>query len=74
MAAADNHISCNSARGTSQMVISTEGSMELNLRITNKNAIDMPVGNRVRLWRTLLGMSQELLGIKLNITYSQVQK
>ena len=48
--------------------------MELNLRIINKNAIDMPVGNRVRLWRTLLGMSQELLGIKLNIISSQVQK
>ena len=41
------------------MVISTEGSMERNFRITKNNAIDIHVGKRVRLRRTLLGMSQE---------------
>ena len=56
------------------MVISTEGSMERNFRITNNNAIDMHVGKRVRLRRTLLGMSQEQLGTELNITSQQVQK
>ena len=56
------------------MVISTEGSMERNFRITNNNAIDMHVGKRVRLRRTLLGMSQEQLGTELNITFQQVQK
>ena len=56
------------------MVISTEGSMERNFRITNANAIDMHVGKRVRLRRTLLGMSQEQLGTELNITFQQVQK
>ena len=53
------------------MVISTEGSMERNFRITNNNAIDMHVGKRVRLRRTLLGMSQEQLGTELNITSQQ---
>ena len=56
------------------MVISTEGSIERNFRITNNNAIDMHVGKRVRLRRTLLGMSQEQLGTELNITFQQVQK
>ena len=56
------------------MVISTEGSMERNFRITNANAIDMYVGKRVRSRRALLGMSQEQLGIELNITSQQVQK
>jgi len=32
------------------------------------------VGKRVRLRRTLLGMSQEQLGASLNITFQQVQK
>ena len=56
------------------MVISTEGSIERNFRITNNNAIDMHVGKRVRLRRTLLGMSQEQLDAELNITFQQVQK
>ena len=48
--------------------------MERNFRIINNNAIDMHVGKRVRLRRTLLGMSQEQLGTELNITFQQVQK
>ena len=56
------------------MVISTEGSMELNFRITNNNANDMHVGKRVPLRQTLLGMSQEQLGTELYITCNQVQK
>ena len=56
------------------MVISTEDSIELNFRITHHNAIDMHVGKRVRLRRTLLGMSQGRLGTELNITSQQVQK
>jgi len=56
------------------MVISTEDSIERNFRITNNNAVDMHVGKRVRLRRTLLGMSQEQLGTELNITFQQVQK
>jgi transcriptional regulator with XRE-family HTH domain len=48
--------------------------VERNFRITNNNAIDMHVGKRIRLRRTLLGMSQEQLGTELNITFQQVQK
>lgn len=45
-----------------------------NFKVTNNNAIDLHVGQRVRLRRTLLGMSQEQLGAELNITFQQVQK
>jgi ribosome-binding protein aMBF1 (putative translation factor) len=51
------------------MVISTEDSIERNFRITNNNLIDMDIGKRVCLRRTLLGMSQEQLGTELNITF-----
>ncbi|MEP6104028.1 helix-turn-helix transcriptional regulator, partial [Parasphingorhabdus sp.] len=50
------------------------GSDDPNYRVTNNNAIDVHVGRRVRLRRTLLGMSQEQLGEALNITFQQVQK
>ncbi|MGF1605296.1 MAG: helix-turn-helix domain-containing protein [Rhodothalassiaceae bacterium] len=36
--------------------------------------IDVHVGSRVRLRRTLLGMSQEKLGDALGLTFQQVQK
>ena len=51
-----------------------EERTEKNFRITNNNAVDMHVGKRVRLRRTLLGLSQEQLGTELNITFQQVQK
>ena len=38
------------------------------------NPIDVHVGARVRLRRTLLGMSQEKLGQALGLTFQQVQK
>lgn len=38
------------------------------------NPIDIHVGNRVRMCRTLLGMSQERLGAALGLTFQQVQK
>ena len=38
------------------------------------NPIDVHVGNRVRLRRTLLGLSQERLGELLGLTFQQVQK
>ncbi|MBB3066543.1 MULTISPECIES: helix-turn-helix domain-containing protein [Limibacillus] len=38
------------------------------------NPIDMHVGARVRLRRTLLGMSQEKLGEAIGLTFQQVQK
>ena len=48
--------------------------LDKNFRVTNNNAVDMHVGKRVRLRRTLLGMSQEQLAASLNITFQQVQK
>src|ERR1700722_3677384 len=38
------------------------------------NPIDVHVGSRVRLRRTLLGMSQEKLGNAIGLTFQQVQK
>jgi transcriptional regulator with XRE-family HTH domain len=38
------------------------------------NPIDVHVGRRLRLRRTLLGMSQEKLGELLGLTFQQVQK
>lgn len=38
------------------------------------NPIDVHVGARVRLRRTMLGMSQEKLGEHLGITFQQIQK
>ena len=41
---------------------------------TKPNLIDVHVGRRLRLRRTLLGMSQERLGELLGLTFQQVQK
>ena len=38
------------------------------------NPIDAQVGNRVRIRRMLIGMSQEKLGDHLGLTFQQVQK
>lgn len=38
------------------------------------NPIDIHVGSRIRLRRTMLGMSQEKLGDSLGITFQQIQK
>jgi transcriptional regulator with XRE-family HTH domain len=41
---------------------------------TTPNPVDVHVGRRLRLRRTLLGMSQERLGELLGLTFQQVQK
>jgi transcriptional regulator with XRE-family HTH domain len=38
------------------------------------NPVDVQVGNRVRIRRMLIGMSQEKLGELLGLTFQQVQK
>jgi transcriptional regulator with XRE-family HTH domain len=43
-------------------------------RSEQPNPIDVHVGSRVRLRRTLLGMSQEKLGAAIGLTFQQVQK
>ena len=40
----------------------------------NPDPVDVHVGGRVRLRRTLLGMSQEKLGAALGLTFQQIQK
>lgn len=42
--------------------------------VANPNPIDVHVGKRLRLRRTLLGMSQERLGEMLSLTFQQIQK
>ena len=41
---------------------------------SNPKAVDVHVGSRVRLRRTLLGMSQEKLGVAVGLTFQQIQK
>src|SRR3546814_14208536 len=43
-------------------------------RTGSPNPVDVHVGGRVRLRRTLLGLSQEKLGEALGLTFQQVQK
>jgi len=43
-------------------------------RRTGPHPVDIHVGSRVRMRRTLLGMSQEKLGDALGLTFQQVQK
>ncbi|MGI9484850.1 MAG: helix-turn-helix domain-containing protein [Geminicoccaceae bacterium] len=42
--------------------------------VAKPNPIDVHVGKRLRLRRTLLGMSQERLGYLLGLTFQQIQK
>ncbi len=42
--------------------------------VAKPNPIDVHVGKRLRLRRTLLGMSQERLGELLGLTFQQIQK
>lgn len=43
-------------------------------RESRPSPIDVHVGSRIRLRRTLLGMSQERLGEALGLTFQQIQK
>ena len=51
-----------------------EDSAEKPDRESRPSPIDIHVGSRIRLRRTLLGMSQERLGDALGLTFQQVQK
>jgi transcriptional regulator with XRE-family HTH domain len=43
-------------------------------KLDHPNPVDVHVGSRVRLRRTLLGLSQEKLGEAIGLTFQQVQK
>jgi len=49
-------------------------AVQKNFGVTNHNAIDAYVGQRLRLLRTQRGMTQCQLGQLLGITFQQVQK
>jgi len=57
-----------------QKVATRKGSSRGRTPSGKPNPIDVHVGSRVRLRRTLLGMSQEKLGEALGLTFQQVQK
>ncbi len=42
--------------------------------LDGSHPVDVHVGSRIRMRRTLLGMSQRVLGEKLGLTFQQVQK
>ena len=52
----------------------SEETIERSDRESRPSPIDVHVGSRIRLRRTLLGMSQERLGDALGLTFQQVQK
>ena len=43
-------------------------------QISNNNSIDLYVCKRLRLRRTVLGLSRDQLGAELNISFQQVKK
>ncbi|ARJ66363.1 transcriptional regulator [Magnetospirillum sp. ME-1] len=53
---------------------SHRGSSRGRLPSGQPNPVDIHVGARVRLRRTLMGMSQEKLGESIGLTFQQVQK
>ena len=44
------------------------------VKLRKPRPVDVHVGSRVRLRRTMLGMSQEKLGAAISLTFQQVQK
>jgi len=52
----------------------TRGELANGEKESRPSPIDVHVGSRIRLRRTLLGMSQERLGEALGLTFQQVQK
>ncbi|WP_404969458.1 helix-turn-helix domain-containing protein [Thalassospira profundimaris] len=63
-----------SPKDESAMVKNTRGRGRGRTASGKPNPVDIHVGARVRLRRTLLGMSQEKLGEAIGLTFQQVQK
>ncbi len=63
-------ITLSTANDEDQGISDTQG-MQLRARF---NAIDLHVGTRVKMQRTILGISQERLGEHLGVTFQQIQK
>ncbi|WP_430473653.1 helix-turn-helix domain-containing protein [Thalassospira lucentensis] len=63
-----------SPKDESTMVKNTRGRGRGRTASGKPNPVDIHVGARVRLRRTLLGLSQEKLGEAIGLTFQQVQK
>jgi len=63
-----------SPKDENTMVKNTRGRGRGRTATGKPNPVDIHVGARVRLRRTLLGMSQEKLGEAIGLTFQQVQK
>ncbi|WP_371268726.1 helix-turn-helix domain-containing protein [Thalassospira sp. MCCC 1A03138] len=63
-----------SPKDENTMVKNTRGRGRGRTASGKPNPVDIHVGARVRLRRTLLGMSQEKLGEAIGLTFQQVQK
>lgn len=62
------------ADAAAEVFMSNNETVERVEREHRASPIDVHVGTRVRLRRTLLGMSQEKLGEALGLTFQQIQK
>ena len=60
--------------GEDEAKFGPQKSFEKRVPKKQANPIDVQVGNRVRIRRMLIGMSQEKLGDLLGLTFQQVQK
>lgn len=54
--------------------MSTNGEEAFETTGRKPNPVDVHVGSRVRLRRMVLGISQEKLGERMNLTFQQIQK
>src|SRR3954469_1968329 len=61
-------------RGAIDEASSSQQKARSDMPKKQANPIDVQVGNRVRIRRMLIGMSQERLGDLLGLTFQQVQK
>jgi len=59
---------------TNGMALEDTAAEQRTERESRPSPIDVHVGTRIRLRRTLLGMSQERLGEALGLTFQQIQK
>ena len=62
------------ARSSDPIAASVKRPRKTSGRLKGINPVDQHVGMRVRLRRTLLGLSQEKLGEMLGLTFQQIQK
>lgn len=72
----ENDLNNSTDTATTEAITKTKGKSEKVQRLPpgTPNPVDVHVGGRVRLRRTLLGISQEKLGDAVGLTFQQIQK